>query len=186
MTEAASKALFLDRDGVINVDHGYVHRAEQFEFRAGIFELVREARIRGYRVVVVTNQAGIGRGYYTEGDFQHLSAWMMSEFEAQGAPLDRIYHCPDHPEFGIGRYRRESTHRKPAPGMLLQARDELGLSLEQSILVGDKESDIEAGLRAGIRCNVLVAESEGAATEARRHTRADFVVSTLCAVCAYL
>ena len=111
---------------------------------------------------------------------------LLPDWKAQGAPLDRIYHCPDHPEFGIGRYRRESTHRKPAPGMLLQARDELGLSLEQSILVGDKESDIEAGLRAGLRCNVLVAESEGAATEARRHTRADFVVSTLCAVCAYL
>lgn len=186
MSDAASKALFLDRDGVINVDHGYVYRAEQVEFRAGIFELVRQARALGYRVVVVTNQAGIGRGYYTEDDFQRLSAWMLAEFEARGAPLDRIYHCPDHPEFGIGEYRRESTHRKPAPGMLLQARDELGLSLEQSVMVGDKESDIEAGLRAGLRCNILVTESETAAEVVRQHSRADFVVAALVAVGAHL
>ncbi len=163
MTTAADtgprKALFLDRDGVINVDHGYVHRPDQVEFCAGIFDLVRQARALGYAVVVVTNQAGIGRGYYSEADFQALSDWMLAQFAERGAPIDRIYHCPDHPQHGVGAYRRESEWRKPNPGMLLQAAADLGLSLPDSMLVGDSASDIEAGRRAGLRQNILFRDS---------------------------
>jgi D-glycero-D-manno-heptose 1,7-bisphosphate phosphatase len=186
MGAAGLKALFLDRDGVINVDHGYVHRIEQVEFRDGIFELVRDAKQRGYATVVVTNQAGIGRGFYTEAEFQHLSAWMMAEFERRGASIDRIYHCPDHPEFGLGAYRRQSPFRKPMPGMLLKAAVDLGLTLPDSVMVGDSESDIEAGIRAGVRCNVLVIESEADFDQARQRTRADVVVSSLRDIVAHL
>ena len=112
-------ALFLDRDGVINEDHGYVYRKEDVVFVEGIFDLCRAARARGMAIVVITNQAGIGRGYYTEADFRALSAWMLDEFARRGAPIDRIYHCPDHPEHGLGDYKRDSFDRKPNPGMIL-------------------------------------------------------------------
>jgi D-glycero-D-manno-heptose 1,7-bisphosphate phosphatase len=146
----ARKALFLDRDGVINVDRHHVHRIEDFEFLPGIFELCAAAADRGYLLVVVTNQAGIGRGLYTEADFQRLTAWMVSVFRQRGIDIARVYHCPYHPTAGIGAYRRESFDRKPNPGMLLKARDDLGLDLSRSVFIGDKDSDMAAGLAAGV------------------------------------
>ena len=150
-------ALFLDRDGVINVDHGYVHRAQDFDFLPGIFELARAARTLGLRLVVVTNQAGIGRGLYGEADFERLTAWMCERFADEGAPIDAVYHCPTHPTAGIGAYRVDSPRRKPNPGMILEARDALGLDLDASILLGDKPSDVEAGLAAGVGLNLWLA-----------------------------
>jgi D-glycero-D-manno-heptose 1,7-bisphosphate phosphatase len=156
----APGALFLDRDGVINHDDGYTHRWEQFVFVDGIFALARAAHARGYALVVVTNQAGIGRGLYTEADFHALTARMCARFAEEGAPIARVYFDPTHPEHGIGAYRCVSPMRKPAPGMLLAARDELGVSLSASVLVGDKPSDIEAGRRAGVRAALLYAPDE--------------------------
>jgi D-glycero-D-manno-heptose 1,7-bisphosphate phosphatase len=144
------KALFLDRDGVINVDRHHVHRIEDFEFLPGIFELCATAAKTGYLLVVVTNQAGIGRGLYTEADFQRLTAWMVDVFRQRGIEIARVYHCPYHPTAGIGEYRRESFDRKPNPGMLLRARDELGLDLSRSVFIGDKDSDMAAGRAAGV------------------------------------
>lgn len=144
------RALFLDRDGVINVDHGYVHKQECFEFVDGIFELVTEARALDYLLVVVTNQSGIGRGFYTENDFTRLNNWMKDQFEARGAPLDAVYFCPDHPVHGLGHYLRDSPMRKPGPGMLLQARKDLGIDMAGSIMVGDNRSDMQAGAAAGV------------------------------------
>jgi D-glycero-D-manno-heptose 1,7-bisphosphate phosphatase len=149
-------ALFLDRDGVINVDRHYVWRIEDFEFVPGIFELVEAAVQGGLLPIVVTNQAGIGRGYYTERDFRRLDDWMHAQFRERGAAIARTYHCPFHPTEGIGAYRRESFDRKPNPGMLLQARADFDLELSNSVLVGDKDSDIEAGRAAGVRHNVKV------------------------------
>ena len=143
-------ALFLDRDGIINVEKNYVHRIEDFEFIPGIFDLCAAARDLGLVIVVVTNQAGIGRGYYTEADFQHLTEWMLGQFRERGVPLDRVYHCPYHPTAGVGEYRRESFDRKPNPGMILRARQDFGLDLSESVLLGDKDSDIEAGRAAGV------------------------------------
>lgn len=156
-----TRGLFLDRDGVINVDHAYVHRREDFEFMDGIFDLCRQARSLGYRIFVVTNQAGIGRGYYTEEDFHALSAWMSDVFAQESAPIDKIYHCPYHPEHGIGSYRQESSHRKPSPGMILDARDEFQVDLSSSIIIGDNLTDIEAGLAAGIGTRILFAPNTG-------------------------
>jgi len=151
---APRKALFLDRDGVINVEKNYVWRIEDFEFVPGIFELCETAQHLGFLLVVITNQAGIGRGYYTEADYQKLTDWMVEQFLARGIEISRVYHCPHHPTAGIGEYRRESFHRKPNPGMILDARDELGLDLSESVLVGDKDSDIEAGRAAGVQNNI--------------------------------
>jgi D-glycero-D-manno-heptose 1,7-bisphosphate phosphatase len=151
MTPAqARKALFLDRDGVINFDRHHVHRIEDFEFIPGIFELCDTAAQRGFLLVVVTNQAGIGRGLYTEADFQRLTTWMVGVFRQRAIDIARVYHCPYHPTAGIGEYRRESFDRKPNPGMLLRARDELGLDLSRSVFVGDKDSDMAAGRAAGV------------------------------------
>lgn len=144
------RALFLDRDGVINVDYPYVHKTEDFEFIDGIFELVRKARDFGYIVLVVTNQAGIGRGYYSEDEFLALTEWMKSQFAERGSDIDSVYFCPDHPLYGVGCYRRDSPLRKPAPGMLLQARDEFDVDMARSVMVGDKKTDMLAGAAAGV------------------------------------
>jgi D-glycero-D-manno-heptose 1,7-bisphosphate phosphatase len=143
-------ALFLDRDGVVNVEKNYVHRIEDFEFVPGIFELCTTAVERGFRPVVVTNQAGIGRGYYTEADFQALTAWMLERFRERGIDIAGVYHCPYHPTAGLGPYRRESFDRKPNPGMLLKACNDLRLDLWRSAFVGDKDSDMAAGRAAGV------------------------------------
>lgn len=145
-----NRALFLDRDGVINVDHGYVYQPENFEFIDGIFDLCRAAAELGYLIVVITNQAGIGRGYYTEDDFLRLSDWMCGEFASRGVNVAKVYFCPTHPKHGIGQYKVDSPMRKPGPGMLLQAGRELDIDLAQSIFVGDKDSDKQASEAAGV------------------------------------
>lgn len=145
-----NRALFLDRDGVINVDYGYVHRPEYVDFVDGIFDLVAAAKSAGFLVVVVTNQAGIGRGYYSEADFYSLMDWMGQRFLERGGMIDGVYFCPDHPEHGVGQYRRDSKYRKPAPGMLIQAQHDLSIDMRRSIFVGDNLSDMLAGQAAGV------------------------------------
>jgi D-glycero-D-manno-heptose 1,7-bisphosphate phosphatase len=144
-------ALFLDRDGVINIDHGYVHQVENFDFIPGIFELVRIANESGFRVVVITNQAGIARGYYSEETFFHLTKWMLRRFTEEGATVDAVYHCPHHPSHGLGVNKLDCQCRKPQPGLLLQAIGDLAIARANSIIIGDKLSDMEAGQRAGLR-----------------------------------
>lgn len=150
-----NRALFLDRDGVININHGYVHTKDCFDFVDGIFDLVRTARAAGYLVLVVTNQAGIGRGYYSEHDFHVLTEWMCQQFEMQEATIHKVYFSPYHPTAGIGAYCQDDDTRKPRPGMILKAQQEFHLSLANSILVGDMPSDIQAGIAAGVGTNVL-------------------------------
>lgn len=144
------RALFLDRDGVINVDGHYIHRPQEFQFIDGIFEFCHAAAKIGYLLIVVTNQSGIARGMYTEADFLKLNDWMCTQFSGQGILISKVYFCPYHPEKGIGQYMRDSYDRKPNPGMLFRARDELELDLNKSIIIGDKDTDMEAGRRAGV------------------------------------
>ena len=150
-------ALFLDRDGVINIDHGHVHKREVFDFIDGIYDVARYAHQQGYKLVVISNQAGIGRGYYTEDDFHQLTAWMCEQFSVAGAPIERVYYSPYHPTAGIGKYLKDDFSRKPQPGMILQAQAELDLNLAGSVLIGDKASDIQAGIAAGVGRNLLFA-----------------------------
>jgi len=144
------RALFLDRDGVINIDAGYTYRIETFHFVDGVFDLCRTAHALGYLLIIVTNQAGIGRGYYTEADFQHLTAWMRDRFAAEGAPLSAVYHCPYHPDGAVERYRRVSDLRKPGPGMILKVRDEWPIDMDASFMIGDRDIDMQAAAAAGI------------------------------------
>lgn len=175
---AGRPALFLDRDGVVNVEKNYVHRVEDFEFIAGIFDLCRWATGDGMAIVVVTNQAGIARGYYTEEQYQELTRWMCERFLEQRVVINAVYHCPYHPEHGVGRYRRESFDRKPNPGMILRARDELDLDLEKSILVGDRISDIMAGQAAGVGRTALLCP-DGTGEFPAKSGRPDFCASSL-------
>lgn len=144
-------AVFLDRDGVLNVDKGYVHRSEDFVWVEGAPEAVKWLNDRGYLVIVVTNQAGIARGYYTEEKFLYFMDWMNGELRRRGAHIDAFYYCPHHPTEGIEPYRRECRCRKPAPGLLEQALEDWPVDLERSFLIGDKESDLLAAQAAGIR-----------------------------------
>jgi D-glycero-D-manno-heptose 1,7-bisphosphate phosphatase len=144
------RGLILDRDGIVNEEIGYLHRVEECRFVEGIFELVAAFAARGFLTVIATNQSGIGRGLYTEADFQAFMAWMTAEFARRGAPIARAYHCPDHPTEGIGSYRRANPWRKPGPGMLLEAARDLNLDLARSWTVGDQMTDIEAGRAAGV------------------------------------
>jgi D-glycero-D-manno-heptose 1,7-bisphosphate phosphatase len=150
-------AAFLDRDGVVNIDHGYVYRPEDFEFVPGVLEGARRLAGLGYALVVVTNQSGIGRGLYGEADFRALTDWMTQQFAAAGAPLAGVYFCPHHPTEAEGPYRLDCECRKPAPGMLLRAADELGLDLAASVMFGDRASDLEAARAAGVPHRVLLA-----------------------------
>jgi len=145
------KALFLDRDGVINIEKNYLYKISEFEFIDGIFDVCRYFQKLDYFIVVITNQAGIARGLYTEDDFIKLNNWMIGEFKSNNINITKVYYCPHHPEFGV-----ECECRKPRPGMILRAKAEIGIDLQNSILVGDKISDVEAGINAGVGRNYLI------------------------------
>lgn len=146
------KALFLDRDGIINCDCAYPHKPEQIIFVDGIFDLCKTALSRGYLLIVVTNQAGVAKGYFTEDDVRQLHEWMRQQFCERGISIQAFYYCPFHPEAKIEKYRKDSDCRKPAPGMILQAIDDFKIDINRSLMIGDKDSDrIElAGLRSVI------------------------------------
>jgi D-glycero-D-manno-heptose 1,7-bisphosphate phosphatase len=152
------RALLLDRDGVINEDRRYVHRIEDFHFIDGIFDICRAAIEAGMLIIIVTNQAGIGRGLFTEQQFDALTDWMKARFADQGVTIDQVYYCPHHPVHGTGQYRLDCLCRKPNPGMILRARDDHGLCLQNSILIGDKEWDILAAKAAGVGTTVLISD----------------------------
>ena len=156
MSEGGRRGLLLDRDGVVNHDTGYVARVADCRFLDGIFALTRAFAARGFAIVIVTNQSGIGRGYYSEDDFAEVMDWMRGEFARHGVDVAAVYHCPDHPTAGIGPYRRDNPSRKPGPGMLLQAAADLSLDLGRSWTIGDKPSDVAAGRAAGIGTLVLL------------------------------
>lgn len=148
----APKALFLDRDGVVNVDGGYVHRRDDFQLVPGILELCRKAGEKGYLVIVVTNQSGIGRGMFTEEDFTRLTDYMKGMFSAAGAEIADVFHCPSvndgHPD------------RKPNPGLFLKAAAAHGLDMAACVSVGDRERDIQAALSAGVGRNFLFSSGD--------------------------
>jgi D-glycero-D-manno-heptose 1,7-bisphosphate phosphatase len=160
-------ALFLDRDGVVNHDIGYVHEVAKFAFVPEIFELCRSARRAGYgRIVIVTNQAGIGRGLFAEGDYQALTRHIVGAFAREAVAVDAIYHSPWHPEADRPEYRRAHDWRKPAPGMILAAIDALAIDAAASVLIGDRATDIAAARAAGVGTTVMIGDKdpEAAAT----------------------
>ena len=155
------RALLLDRDGVINFNHGYVHTPEHTDWVPGIFELVALAHRHQVLVIVVTNQAGIGRGYYSEDEFLEYTAWMHAQFAQRGTPLLATFWCPHHPDAGSGEYRVECECRKPRPGMLLAAAERFDLDMHASWMIGDKPSDLEAAATAGVGNRWLLQQADG-------------------------
>jgi len=140
------KALFLDRDGVINKEKHYLYKIDDFEFIDGIFELCKFYQNHGFIIIVITNQSGIARGYYDDRDFTLLTNWMIDEFKKRDIDIAKVYHCPHHPDF-----TGECSCRKPDIGLILEAREEFGLNLPDCVLVGDKISDIDAAKKADIK-----------------------------------
>lgn len=143
-------ALFLDRDGVINVDRGYVAQRADFEWVEGAAQTIANFNARGWFVFVVTNQSGIAHGLYTEADMQALHDWMTAELAARGARIDRIYFCPYAEDASLPAYRRDSFDRKPKPGMLIRAMTDFPVAKERSLLIGDKDADLQAAKAAGV------------------------------------
>ena len=177
-------AAFIDRDGVINAELHYVHRIEDFHILPGVFEGLRLLAAAGFALVIVTNQAGIAKGLYSEADFHVLTRHMLGLFAAEGIAITAVYHCPHHPAGKVAAYAHECDCRKPAPGMLLRAASEHGLDLHRSILIGDKTSDTDAGRAARVALTVLV--ESGHAHEASAATHADHVAVDLLAAAHWL
>lgn len=149
-----NKAIFLDRDGVINIDKDYVSRIEDFEFKEGIFPLLHHFQNLGYHLFIVTNQSGIGRGYYSLEDFHTLNDWMLDAFEKEKISIHEVFYCPHAPG-------EACTCRKPSPGMITQAASRYEIDLSHSWMIGDKESDIGAGRNAGVKETILVLGKKG-------------------------
>lgn len=143
-------ALFLDRDGVINEDHGYVATIEAFQWIDGAIECIRTFNERGWFVFVVTNQTGIAHGYYSESDMQAVHDHMLAGLAEAGARIDQIYACPFDPKGTLPAFACESFDRKPNPGMLLRAMADFPVDREASFLIGDKENDLKAARAAGV------------------------------------
>ena len=162
-----NKAIFLDRDGTINIDHGYVHQIDDFEFIEGSINALKKLKEMGYLLVLVTNQSGIARGYFTEAQFLQLTEWMDWSLAEQGVDFDGIYYCPHHPD-GKGEFKEDCPCRKPKPGMLLDAMKALNIDPQQSVMVGDKIEDIKAGINAKVKINVLVRTGKPVTKEGER------------------
>ncbi len=158
MSSTKPKALFLDRDGIINVDHGYVSKIKDFEFNKDIFPTLLSLQSLGFLLIIVTNQSGIGRGYYSEEAYQELTAYMIGCFAKEDITIDAVYHCPHEPDAGC-------ACRKPRTGMLIAAEKEFDIDMKNSWMIGDKNSDMLVGKNAGVENRIFVS-SNGVSEEA--------------------
>ncbi len=154
------QAIFLDRDGVINRDKGYVYLRKDFEFEKNALEGLKLIKFDQYLVFIVCNQAGIAHGYYTKNDCEKLHRWLRRYLLNKKIKITKIYYCPHHPKGKIKKFSIKCSCRKPEPGMLLRAKKEYGINLRKSYLIGDKTSDILAGKRVGCKC-ILVKTGYG-------------------------
>lgn len=176
------RALLLDRDGVINVDHGYVGTPDRFEFMDGIFALTRHAMAAGLRVAVITNQSGIARGYYSEADFAALTRHMLDGFAAHGVDIAGVFHCPYLQGGSEPAFARDSFWRKPKPGMILEAARRFDLDLARSVFLGDSPSDMTAARAAGVGTRLLLTD----APSPEKTADATAAVAGLAAAAAYI
>lgn len=170
------KIIFLDRDGTINVEVDYLHKKKDFKFETNADKAIKIFNDLGYKVVVVTNQSGIARGYYSEEDLAELHEYLDEELQKIGAKVDAYYYCPHHPEAKIEKYRLNCSCRKPEIGMFMEASKKMSVDFSQSIIVGDKLSDIEAGIRLGMK-TVLVETGHGKLEKSKIYFNTDIFKS---------
>ncbi|MBN8827290.1 MAG: D-glycero-beta-D-manno-heptose 1,7-bisphosphate 7-phosphatase [Sphingobacteriia bacterium] len=167
----SQKALFLDRDGVINVDYGYVYQIQNFTFVDGIFDLCKIAQELNYKIFIITNQSGIGRNYYTEEEFNNLTSWLVQKFNDNNIKIEKVYYCPHHVDAVLNKYKIKCDCRKPEPGMIIEACKEFDIDPTKSIFIGDKETDIEAATKANVGTKILFTNDDILAIQ----SKADFV-----------
>jgi D-glycero-D-manno-heptose 1,7-bisphosphate phosphatase len=163
---AINRAVFLDRDGTINIEREFLHRPEEFHFIPGAVQAIRLLKEAGFRVIVVTNQSGIARGYFDDAAVNRLHRYMDGELIRFGASIDAYYFCPHHPEYSNDENGKACGCRKPLPGMLLNATADFSLDLAASFIIGDKLADVQAGLNAG--CRPLLVRTGYGAEEAAK------------------
>ena len=158
------RALFLDRDGVINIDKEYLYKKEDFEFIDGIFELIKIYQDSGYKIIVVTNQSGIGRGYYTQDDYMRLTEYMIDEFKKRDIRIDGVYHCPHTPE-------DRCSCRKPRSGMFMAAKRDFKLDMKNSVMIGDKDSDMKAAKNAKVGERIFLSSDQSRSLDASKRVK---------------
>jgi len=147
----SNRAIFFDRDGTLNLDTGFLHDKSEFVWIDGAIDALKLCRKCGFLTIVVTNQSGIARGFYTEADTENLHLWMNEELDKLGAKIDGFYYCPHHPEGKLAKYRKVCACRKPAPGMIERAAKDFDIDRALSYLIGDRQSDMDAAKAAGVR-----------------------------------
>jgi len=174
------RAVFLDRDGVIIEDAGYIGEIGRVKFLPGASQAIRRLNEMNFKVIIVTNQAGVARGYFDEAAVREVNGYVRQKLAEESATIDGIYYCPHHIDGTVEKYRQQCDCRKPNPGMLLSAARDFGIELSASFIIGDKESDIEAGRRAGCRTIRL------AAADPPEPTAADYVARDLDQALAWL
>ena len=150
-----NKAIFFDRDGVLNVDIINLHEVEKFQWVDGAPDAIKLCNERGYLTVVITNQSGIARGIFTEDDVKKVHSHMQSELKKFGAHIDAFYYCPHHPDGTVETYAKVCDCLKPKPGLILRACKEMNIDPAKSVMIGDKQRDIDAGLNAGVSAGLL-------------------------------
>ncbi|MGP1928785.1 MAG: D-glycero-beta-D-manno-heptose 1,7-bisphosphate 7-phosphatase [Arsenophonus sp. NC-WZS1-MAG3] len=170
-------AIFLDRDGTINFDHGYIYKIDNFQFIEGVIEAMLELKKMDYALVVVTNQSGITRGLFTETQFLELTKWMNWSLINRGIQLDGIYYCPHYPDPVKQKYKQICDCRKPKAGLLLKAQKQLNINMTSSYMVGDKLSDMQAGKKAHIGTNVLVTTGKSFTEDNKKY--ANWIINSL-------
>ncbi len=183
-----NRAVFLDRDGTINEELGYLSDVDELRLIEGAPTAIARLNQRTFKVVVVTNQAGVARGYFTEGCVQHIHAVMQQRLQHEQAYVDAFYYCPHHPTEGIGSYKIECNCRKPKPGMLKAAAREFRIDLSHSFIVGDQLSDLAAGHAVGCR-GVLVQTGFGYESQkalANYPFQPDFIAADILEACRWI
>jgi D-glycero-D-manno-heptose 1,7-bisphosphate phosphatase len=171
-----NKAVFLDRDGVINEDYGYVHKIEDFHIFDEVYPALKKLRERGFKLLIITNQSGIGMGYYTEEDFFKITEHMKEKLKEKGIEIDKVYYCPHHPEGVVPEYTMKCNCRKPETGMIEEGIKDFDIDISQSFLIGDKETDIEAGKKVGLK-TILVKTGRG--KKYMENTKADYIAENI-------
>lgn len=179
------KVVFLDRDGTINIEKNYLYRPEDFEFISGAACAIKNLNDNGFKVVVVTNQAGVARGYYSEEDVNNLHDYIDKRLKEYGAHIDMYIYCPHHPENGIGKYKCICSCRKPATGMFEKAADIYDIDMEKSWMVGDNVGDMEAGKNFGLK-TILVSTGYGKKVMAEKKVLFDYYKKDLGEAAEYI